>query len=256
MMINSNKRFARLKLYGLLSLLWLGGCITEKDGPEPPKPQPKKAAVSYMELGVAYMQKGRYDLAEPKLQRSLEAAPTPEAYNALALLYETTHNNALAEETYKRLLADFPDYSRGYLNYHIFLCKYDRLTQIEQLAAEMSSRGKELAAIGQIAAGNCAMSNNKPQVAISHFNSALQYEPYAAGALLPLAEIDLQRGFAAEAKQKIDRVNNYIGYSARSVYLAALANRELGNRLEERKMMNVLRTRYANTPEAQELLRQ
>lgn len=242
--------FVRFPLGAVLTALWLSGCVTSIDGKLPPEPQPKKAAKAYMELGVAYMQKGRYDLAEPKLQRSLQANPSAEAYNALALLYEQVHDNALAEDTYKRLLADFPDYGLGYLNYNIFLCKYDRSAQIQRLAAQMSARGKEIAAIGQIAAGNCAFSKGDKTAATRYYKKALTYEQYAAGALLPLAEIDLERGFVTEAKSKVDKVNNYIGYSARSVYLSILVNRDLGNRLEERKMMNVLRTRFAGSPEA------
>lgn len=243
------------KVIGLVMLVFVTGCVTETNGRKSSKSQLKKAADAYYELGIAYIQRKRYDLAEPKLQRSLSSKPTPDAYNALALVYETLHDNALAEETYQNLIREFPDYARGYLNYHIFLCKYDRLSQIEQLANAMSVHGKQIAAIGQIAAGNCALRKDNADLAIQHYQSALTYEPYAAGALLPLAEIDLKRGFVQEAKEKIDLVNNQIGYSARSVYLSILANRELGNHIEERKMLNVLRTRYANTAEAQEVLR-
>lgn len=234
----------------LLVALILSGCVAGVNNRNAPEPNPKKAAKTYMELGVAYMQKGRYDLAEPKLQRSLAAHPMQEAYNALALLYEELHDNALAEENYKQLVAQFPDYGLGYLNYNIFLCKYDRRAQIQQLATQMASRGKEIAAIGQIAAGNCALSKGDKIAAKRYYSQALTYEKYAAGALLPLAEIDLQDGFVAEAKNKVDLVNNYIGYSPRSVYLSVLVNRDLGNRAEERKMMNVLRSRFPRSPEA------
>lgn len=242
--------FFRSPFVILVVTVVLSGCVARTDGNKASVPQPKKAAQAYLDLGVAYMQKGRFDLAEPKLQRSLLANPTSGAYNALALLYEQLHDNALAEDTYQRLIADFPDYGLGYLNYNIFLCKYDRHAQIQQLATQMASRGKEIAAIGQIAAGNCALSKGDTTTAQRFYNRALSYEQYAAGALLPLAEIDLERGFVAEAKSKVDKVNNYIGYSPRSVYLSVLVNRELGNHLEERKMINVLRSRFAGTPEA------
>ncbi|PIE46365.1 MAG: pilus assembly protein PilW [Gammaproteobacteria bacterium] len=240
----------------LSSIFLLGGCITTTDGKKPLKAKPKAAAKSYFELGASYMQRGRYDLAEPKLQRSIDAYPTAEAYNALALLYEEIHDNLLAEETYEKLLATFPDYGRGYLNYNIFLCKYNRTGQIEALAAKMAAQNKEIAAIGQIAAGNCAFSKGDMTTAANHYKRALIYEQYAAGALLPLAEIDLQKGFVNEAKEKVDKVNNYIGYSARSLYLSILINRELGNRLEERRLMQSLRARFPNSPEARNIFSQ
>lgn len=232
----------------LASVLLLTACATGKT--RGTKDKLKDAAASYYELGIAYIQKGRFDMAEPRLQKSIDANPTPEAYNALALLYEEMHDNALAEETYQRLINAFPDYPRGYLNYNIFLCKYNRQHQIEALANKMAASNKEIAAIGEIAAGNCAFSRGNDEVAQVHYQRALKYEQYAAGALLPLAEIDLKRGFVKEAKERVDLVNNQIGYSARSVYLSILINRELGNHTEERRLMQILRTRYAGSPEA------
>ncbi len=242
-----------LTLCSLVVVAMLSGCITTGGESDRPKPQPEKAARAYYDLGVAYIKKKRYDLAEIKLQRSIESSPTPEAYNALALMYELQHDNALAEETYQKLITKYPKYGRGYLNYNIFLCKYDRHAQIEQLASRMAAQGKEIAAIGQIAAGNCALEKKDINRAETHFKRALQYEQFAAGALLPLAEIDLERGDVAEANIKVNKVNNYIGYSARSVYLAILISRELGDEVRERKLTNVMRSRYAGTQEAKNL---
>ncbi|MGY0399142.1 MAG: tetratricopeptide repeat protein [Ostreibacterium sp.] len=239
-------------MLGLVAILvLLTGCITTLEGYQPPKPKTANVtAKSYFDLGVAYMKEKRFDLAEPKLQRALQLDPTPEAYNALAVLYEEMHDNVLAEETYKTLTSNFPDYARGYLNYNIFLCKYNRTGQIESLSVNMAAKNKKMVAIGQIAAGDCAYSKGDNTIARQHYNKALQYEQYAAGALLPLAEMDLKAGFVEQAKEKVDLVNNFIGYSARSVYLSLLINRELGNSLEERKMLQTLKKRFANTPEA------
>ncbi len=240
----------------LLATLLLSGCSTvTRDGPAPIRPQPEKAAKTYYELGVAYMKNGRYDLAELKLQRSLEKRPSPDAYNALALLYETQHENALAEEIYQTLIAKYPAYERGYSNYNFFLCKYDRQSQIEQLARQMAAQGGRVATVGRIAAGDCAMRKKAINRAEMHYKEALKYDPHVAGALLPLAEIDLERGNVAEAKIKINQVHNYVGYSARSVYLSILVSRELGDELEERKMKSVLRSQFAGSPEAKEIFR-
>ncbi len=237
-----------------LILMSLLGCITTIDGYQPPKPKDASVrAKSYFDLGVAYMERKRYDLAEPKFQYSIEIKPTAKAYNALAVLYEEQHDNALAEDTYKRLLTEFPDFALGYMNYYVFLCKNDRVGQIRALSAKMQSKGRILAALGQIAAGNCAFEKGRKDQAIAYYNQALKYEPYSAGALLPLAQINYDKGRVEEAKRQVDLVNNQVGYSARSVYLAVLVNRKLGNRLEERKYLRVLQTRFAGTEEAEKL---
>ncbi len=242
-----------LRRCALLAALLLAGCSVVREGRAPIKAQPQKAAKTYYELGVAYMKRGRYALAELKLQRSLEKQPAADTYNALALLYEMQHENALAEQAYQELIAKYPTYERGYANYNFFLCKYDRQSQIEQLAKQMAAQGGAIATVGQLAAGDCAMRKNDTNRAEMHYKQALKYNPHVAGALLPLAEIDLERGNVADAQIKINQVHNYVGYSARSVYLAVLISRELGNELEERKMENVLRSQFANSPEAKEI---
>lgn len=234
----------------------LTGCITTVDGYQAPKPKsPEVRAKAYFDLGAAYMGKGRYDLAEPKLQLSLQINPTGQAYNALAVLYEEQHENLLAEDTYKTLIKDFPNYDRGYLNYHIFLCKYDRQDQIFALNNMMTAKGEPLASLGEIAAGDCALNKGRLEKAKQHYNKALQFNPYAEGALLALAKINLQRGFVAEAKKQVDLANNQIGFSAESVYLSVLINRELGNLAAEKKFLQVMRTQFAGSPEATELFR-
>ncbi len=202
-----------------IALMSLTGCITSVDGYERPKPKEDSVrAKSYFNLGVAYIQRKRYDLAEPKLRESINIKP-----------------------------------ELGYMNYYVFLCKYNRHNQIDAIAKTMQSQGKTFAALGQIAAGNCAFEKGRKEQAIAYYNRALQYEPYAAGALLPLAQINYDKGFVQEAKRQVDLVNNQVGYSARSVYLSVLINRELGNRLEERNFMQVLQTRFADSEEAQML---
>ncbi|MPV85856.1 hypothetical protein [Ostreibacterium oceani] len=228
----------------------LAGCITSVDGDEPPEPKPEAAAQSHFELGIQYIQRERYDLAEHRLQRSIELFPMPEAYNALALVYEEVRQNLLAEEVYEKMIAEFPDFGRGYMNYSIFLCKYDRKDQIKSLIDRMLASDRTLAALGEISAAECYRANGDEAQAIVHYQRALEYEPYSAGALLPLAEIDISKGFIPEAKQKVDTVNNQIGYSARSVYLSILIAQELGNQLELRNLMRVMQTRYAGTEEA------
>ncbi len=237
-----------------IALLSLLGCITTVDGYQPPKPKADSIrAKSYFDLGVAYMERKRYDLAEPKFQYSIEIKPTAKAYNALAVLYEEQHANVLAEETYKRLLTQFPDFALGYMNYYVFLCKNDRVDQMRALSEKMQSKGKILAALGQIAAGNCAFEKGRKNQAIAYYHQALKYEPYSAGALLPLAQINYDKGLIEDAKRQVDLVNNQVGYSARSIYLAVLVNRKLGNGLEARKYLRVLQTRFAGTEEAKKL---
>lgn len=233
-------------------LLMLWGCETVTTGDARDIKQPEKdPAQKYYELGVAYIQNGQYDLAETRLLRSLENEQRAETLNALALLYEQMRDNRAAEQTYEKLIATFPDYELGYTNFSLFLCKYNRTTQIESLISKMLSQGNEMATLGAAAAGDCAFTKGDYTTAENFYKQALTYDPYTPYALLPLAEIDIRKGFLPEAKEKIDLVHNQIGYSARSLYLATVIAREMGNSVDERRYSRELRGRFPRSREAQ-----
>ncbi len=240
-----------IKIVLITLVIGLVGCTTEVTSKRKIlKKDTKEPHQAYLNLGIAYLKNNTLNRAETSLKRSLKLKRTPEALNILGLLYEEIHNNQLAETTYQQLLAEFPDFALGYSNYNIFLCKYDRTEQLNSLAQKIAAKGGAMAAVGQIAAGNCLSSKGKYEQSIVYYKNALVYEPYSAGALLPLAEYDLKKGFVPEAKKKVDLVLNQIGYNSKSVYLSYLVEKELGNMDKEREMLRILQTRYANSNEA------
>lgn len=240
----------KLLFSGFCLLLW--GCETVTTGEIRDIEQPEKdPAQKYYELGVAYIQNGQYDLAESRLLRSLENGEMPETLNALALLYEEMRDNRAAEQTYEKLIVSFPDYELGYTNFSIFLCKYNRTTQIENLITKMTNQGSKIAAIGSASAGDCAFTKGDFATAEKFYKQTLTYDQYSPYALLPLAEIDIRKGFLPEAMEKINLVHNYVGYSARSLYLATIISKEMGNSVNERRYSRELRSRFPRTREAQ-----
>ena len=68
-----------------------------------------QAYKDYVELGAQYLQMGRYDLAEPKLQRAIEIdSRPPEAWNILAVLYEEKRDIASGNQIYQKLIHSHP----------------------------------------------------------------------------------------------------------------------------------------------------
>ncbi len=244
----------RLVIFLLVTCAFLSGCIMTVNGSTPKKVDYEAAARSYFELGVAYMQKKRYDLAEPKLLRSIQLKPSAEAYNALALSYEERHSNLLAEEAYKTLIKQYPSYARGYWNYGIFLCKYQRDSQLNTLVSMMLQKDKNLAALGQMTAGNCALERKHYRQARRFYEKALRYNQYLAVALLPLAKMDIKQGLLDRAKEKVDTIHNHIGYSPESLELAIV----LANKMQQfgvaRKMEVALVKQFPNALQAKKLL--
>ncbi len=236
----------------------LSGCIVTVDGTPPKKVNYAAAANSYLKLGVAYMQKKRYDLAEPKLLRSIKLSPNAEAYNALALLYEEQHNQSLAEKTYQTLIEDFPDYARGYWNYGIFLCKNQRDAQLNTLVANMAKLTKmdqsSAMVLGQVISGECALHKQDYRQARTFFKTALRYDSDNAVALMALANMEFQQGLLTQAQEKVDRFHNRVGYSPKSLQLAIRLAKKMNQGIVAKKMKAILIRDFPHSPQAKRLL--
>ncbi len=218
------------------------------------QPDYDQAYANYLSLGAQYMQMGRYDLAEPKLKRAIEIdSSQPEAWNVLAVLYEEKRDISAGFTAYQKLINSHPDYVLGYLNFATFLCKFDRDSERQALYQQMRGKDAEFKAISYIAEGNCAKERGQTAQAESSYRQALSSDPYAPGALLPLAEIALNQGDATAALNYLKVVHTYVGYSAESTSLAIKAARQLGDSIMEEDLMRVMRASYSKTPQAQEL---
>lgn len=247
------KEFAAILFFAVL----LGGCSTLRSGDqvkEPASPDYQKAYNDYIQLGAQYMRLGRYDLAEPKLKRAIEIdSRPPEAWNMLAVLYEQTRNISAGNQIYRKVIDSHPDYELGFMNYATFLCKFKREDERKALYAQMRNKSGDFSTLSYIAAGDCTRARNNFAGARRQYLKALEYDAYAAGALLPLADIAVNRKNYREAIKYLTVIHTYVGYSPESVYLAILAARGSGDAMLEKEMTRIMRGNYATTPQANSL---
>ena len=213
-----------------------------------------QAYKDYVELGAQYVQMGRYDLAEPKLQRAIDIdSRPPEAWNILAVLYEEKRDIASGNQIYQKLIHSHPEYLLGYTNYATFLCKFDRDSEMQALLGQMRGRNAEFKTAASIAEGNCMERRGQSGAAENAYKQAIAANPQAEGALLPLAQIALQKGDYAGALRYLRVVHTYVGYSPESVKLGIEAARKSGDTRMEEELVRVMRGNYKSTPEAKSL---
>ena len=213
-----------------------------------------QAYKDYVELGAQYVQMGRYDLAEPKLQRAIDIdSRPPEAWNILAVLSEDKRDIASGNQIYQKLIHSHPEYLLGYTNYATFLCKFDRDSEMQALLGQMRGRNAEFKTAASIAEGNCMERRGQSGAAENAYKQAIAANPQAEGALLPLAQIALQKGDYAGALRYLRVVHTYVGYSPESVKLGIEAARKSGDTRMEEELVRVMRGNYKSTPEAKSL---
>ena len=213
-----------------------------------------QAYKDYVELGAQSLQTGRYDLAEPKLQRAIEIdSRPPEAWNILAVLYEEKRDIASGNQIYQKLIHSHPEYLLGYTNYATFLCKFDRDSEMQALLGQMRGRNAEFKTAASIAEGNCMERRGQSGAAENAYKQAIAANPQAEGAILPLAQSALQKGDYAGALRYLRVVHTYVGYSPESVKLGIEAARKSGDTRMEEELVRVMRGNYKSTPEAKSL---
>lgn len=222
--------------------LLLSGCSSTGGGSRKIQPDYDKAYQDYLALGARYLQMGRYEMAEPKLKRAIEIDSEPaEAWNVLAVLYEQKRDIASGYQVYEKLTTSHPNYALGFVNFATFLCKFNREPERQALYQKMRAKDKTFVTLSYIAEGNCARERNNLAGAMTAYQKALSYDQYAAGALLPLAEIALRQGDAAKAQQYLKIIHTYVGYSAESTALGIQAAQALGNQREVEDLQRIMR---------------
>ena len=196
------------------------------------EPQSLTAAASAnVQLGVGYLRQGNLAVAQQVLERAYAQNPKdPAVHTALGLLYERLAQPARADEHYGRAVKLAPADPEVLNNYAVFLCRRGEAQRGEKLflqaAANPLYRTPEVALTN---AGVCARSAGRPAPAEQYFRRALGVKPAFADALLPLAELSLDKGNALSARAFLERALAAGPASAEALALGVRIERAAGD---------------------------
>ena len=213
-------------------------------------------AIANLNLGVAYMQQGKYELALEKMQRAKAAkadyAPT---YNALGLLHQQLGEKEEAEKNFKRAINLDPTDARSRNNYGFFLCQNNRFDEAEE--SFLKAANNPFNSTPEVAitnAGTCALSNDQVDVAENYFRDALKRNPKIVPAHIQMAELSYNQGNYLPARGYLQRYLGATKHTPKSLWLGIRIERELGDKDAVSSYALLLRNNYSDTKEA-ELLR-
>ena len=252
--------------------LTLGGCATtmpygeegrSADGAErpmldrSPASQSEARAKINVELGTAYLEVGRFDIALDEARAALEhQAGYPPAFHLMGLVHMYVGDDNAARINFERALRGAPRDPDFNNSYGWFLCGTGNEQEgLQRLAVAARNPYYRHPTRAHANAGLCNLRIGERDAAREHFARAVNADPSNVQALYHLAEIDYERGNYPAARTSLVRLHQQVEPTAASAWLGLRTERKLGNREAEASYAEQLRGRFGDSAEVQ-LLRQ
>lgn len=209
----------------------------------------------HTELASLYLQQNNMAVALEEIRISLEAdkryAP---AYNVRGLIQMYLRENEAAEESFQRgleLASNDPEINN---NYGWFLCQTGR--EKESIAYFMLAIKNTLYQTPEksyVNAGICAMRKKDVAAAEDYLQKALALSRNSPGAMLPLAQLNFQKGAYGESRRLVADLHRQTEPTAESLWLLTRVERKLGDRMGEAAASSQLRRKFPESREAADL---
>jgi len=216
-----------------------------------------KAAEINMQLGLNYMQRGDYQSALDKLQRSLEQDPTlPSAHNTIAVLYQRLGEKDKAEHHFEEAVRRAPDYSEAQNNYGVFLCQQKHYKEAEQRFLEAIKNPLYQNADQALEnAGICVGLIPDATLAEQYFRKALQINPTLSKSLFQMAELSFLNIEYDKATAYLERYQAVSQWTPQALLLAIKLASKAGDQDAVASYGLILRARFPDSDEALQVAR-
>ncbi len=260
------KVFSRVAWIPLV-LLVLGACGTSSqrsgsDGDQagsPPRSAPQQSPASpaeraraHTDLGVGYLQVGRFAVALQELNEALAADPNfVPAHNGLGLLHMELREDVKAKASFEKALRIDPNDSETNNNYGLFICTRGKPKEsIKYFLAALKNPLYATPEDSFVNAGICSRRAGDVATAQLYFERALASQPNDGRALVNLAQIHQEHKQFNLARSYLNRYMQSIkAPDAGTLLLGVRIEQALGDRAAVMSYGAQLRERFPDSPE-------
>lgn len=243
------------KLLIFFTVLTLGvsaGCVTTTTNRHV---DTEAAHDTRVQLGMQYLSVGRRDNARRQFSQALDLQRnSSEAYQGIALVHQGYGEMEAAGEAFRKAMRFATDKTRSdiQVSYGQYLMELNR----DQEACRLFERSAndfdyQNRARALLFAGRCAERTGNSERAQAAYEHALNLNEHFAPALMELSEVYYRQGQFARAKRLLDRLEDVSQPTPRSLLLGIRIERTFGNKENEARYVNTLKTMY---PYSKELL--
>ena len=232
----------------LISILFLGGCVTVEDGPS----QQQKASKINVQLGIGYYHQNNLELADEKLRKALDQDPqSSQAHHAFAVLQNRFLNREKSEFHFRKAVELDGQNSEALNNFGAFLCQDERYEEAESMFVKAVDN--PLYKTPEVAYTNAALclrkGQLKPLTAKGYLLKALTIGRNYGPALLELAEIGLEENQTERTLHYVKRFHLASKPTARSVWLKLQAEYAEGNTKSVHELGAILQRDFPESKE-------
>ncbi|MDP5053387.1 MAG: type IV pilus biogenesis/stability protein PilW [Congregibacter sp.] len=236
----------------LLVALTLAGCVTERESVFTEPPSPKKAMETRVSLARQYIGQGNWEDAKRNLKVAADLdATNPEVYEAFALVYQSTGEFELAEDSFRRAINLDKSFSRARNNYAAFLYGQERYREAEEQLSEVikdtlySARPQAFLNLGL-----CRLKLFDERGAEEAFLRTLAMQSGNTTALLEVAQLRVDAGDARNASLYYDKYRKLVRQqSSRALWLGVRLARLTGDENAESSYALALRNLFPDSPD-------
>ncbi len=213
-------------------------------------------AKAHVELGMAYLQVGRFDVALDEAGVALEDDPNyAPAFHLRGMVYMFVEDFAKAEENFLRALRQAPGDPEFNNTYGWYLCSRGREVEgLERLALAARNPYYRTPTRPHTNAGLCYLRKGNDSAATPHFLRAIEADAANAQALFHLAAIAYRQADYPGARIYLVRLHQQSEPTPETAWLGLRTERRLGNRDAEASYAAQLRSRFADSAEYQLML--
>jgi len=223
----------KLPLALLPALVLLSACVTTSSGSSNRQDSDgvSQNTIDNVQLASAYLQRNQFEAALQKLNKALDNDPDyAPAHTVMALLQERLGNLTRAGQHYETAAGLDSENAGAQNNYGTYLCRNGQAEEAQKyftLALENPLyRTPEVALTN---AGTCALDSGNQEKSELYLRKALEYRADYSAALLPLAQIQFDKGEFLNARAFLQRFESAGVVNVQSLFLGFHIEQNLGN---------------------------
>jgi type IV pilus assembly protein PilF len=216
----------------------------------------QQRAKIHTELGSAYLESGRFGVAQEEALIAIGADPGyAPAYNLIGLVHMNLRENVAADEDFQKALKLAPNDPEINNNYGWFLCQTERVKQsVGHFMAAIKNPLYTTPAKAMTALGICYLKLPDDAAAEDFLLKALRLDGGNVEALYWLSDIYYRKGRYNEARLALSNLHKAMEPNSQSAWLALRVERKIGDREGEARYASLLRRKFQGSPEYQKLM--